>query len=145
MEAETIPLASLVGMHILTGVDRCALTLHKYGCDETCEVLRFVLDGVTYMAIQNPSDGWRSSMDALVVSTDPVNNCFPPVPVLASYRTEGYGGTDDVLELRDQQTGKIVLEVGTHNTDDYYPCFVATFHPEHMAINQTKEDSHGKP
>ena len=44
---------------------------------------------------------------------------------------------NDVLELLDCKTGKTVLEVGTENTGDYYPCFVANWSPENMACNQS--------
>ena len=41
----------------------------------------------------------------------------------------------DILELIDVVTGKLVLEVGTDYSDDYYPSFVANFNPEAMALN----------
>lgn len=41
----------------------------------------------------------------------------------------------DILELIDIANGKVVLACGTRNTDDYYPCYVAGFHPENMACN----------
>ena len=44
------------------------------------------------------------------------------------------------LELLDCKTGKTVLEVGTENTDDYYPCFVANWSPENMACNQSANE-----
>ena len=31
--------------------------------------------------------------------------------------------------------GKLVLAVGTRDTDDYYPWFEAVFHPDNMACN----------
>lgn len=56
--------------------------------------------------------------------------------MVARIRTKGeYSGTDDVLELLDVANGKLILEVGTSNVDDYYPGFVATWTPENMAVN----------
>jgi hypothetical protein len=75
-------------------------------------------------------------MNELTVGDWPMANIFAPVRVLGCYRTKDkYGNGDDVLELFDATTGKIVIEVGTENTDDYYPCFVASFHPEAMQPN----------
>lgn len=33
----------------------------------------------------------------------------------------------------------MILEVGTANTDDYYPYYVANWNPENMHINEGKE------
>jgi hypothetical protein len=41
----------------------------------------------------------------------------------------------DILDLIDVVTGKVVLSVGTGNTDDYYPYWVAEFTPENMGAN----------
>jgi hypothetical protein len=42
---------------------------------------------------------------------------------------------NDVLLLVDAKTGKSVVEVGTANTDDYYPYCVQRFDPAAMAVN----------
>jgi hypothetical protein len=39
---------------------------------------------------------------------------------------------NDILHLRSAKTGKLILSVGTSNTDDYYPSFVSDFVPETM-------------
>lgn len=113
---------------------------------EDCSVCRFRLDGVVYIAIEDPNDGYRSSMRNLIVANDvAMKNVFPSVEVLGKHRTFGdYGATDDVLELVDTITGKVVLEVGTDNSDDYYPSFVASFHPENMATNADIEAAEKK-
>lgn len=41
----------------------------------------------------------------------------------------------DYLVLVSEITDKPVLTVGTSNTDDYYPSFVAHFEPENMSVN----------
>jgi hypothetical protein len=52
------------------------------------------------------------------------------------WRTQGeYSGTDEVLELIDAANGKVILEVGTSNVDDYYPSFRAGWTPQDMAVN----------
>ena len=134
-------LQELVGEHLFDAIDFSNEQVATWGEQfEDCQVVRFRLDGVCYTAIENPDDGYRSSMKDLFVETDAaMMNVFPPLQVIGRYRTEGeYGEEDDVLELIDAVTGKVVLEVGTHNIADYYPGFVAVFHPEAMAHNQVK-------
>ena len=94
-------------------------------------------DGVVYTAVEDPSDGYRSSMEKLFVSpNDDVRNVFPPCRVLARKKPDDrWGGKNDTLELIDIATGKVVMEVGTDNSDDYYPSFVSAFWPENMASN----------
>jgi len=62
-----------------------------------------------------------------------MKNVFKRVKVLAILHA---GENADILELKDIETGKIVLEVGTDRSDDYYPSFVAYFMPENMVLNQ---------
>jgi len=42
----------------------------------------------------------------------------------------------DIIRFIDKTTGLVVLEIGTTNTDDYYPSFVGIFNPQNMAVNQ---------
>lgn len=132
-------LTDLIGKRRLDAVDFDNEQVKELYGDgyEDCSVCRFRLDGVVYIAIEDPSDGYRSSMRNLTVANDAMmKNVFPSVEVLGRHRTVGeYGDTDDVLELVDMITGKVVLEVGTDSVDDYYPGFVASFHPENMATN----------
>ena len=138
--SEAITLQSLVGEHLLSGVSDRSVKVVTWGdnTDDAAQIA-FILDGVGYAATEDPDDGYRSSMGSLApCPTDAISNTFEPQRVLASVRTkhDEYGGIDDVLEFRDVVTGKVVLEVGTADTDDWYPYFVGTFTPENMAINQ---------
>lgn len=133
-------LEDLIGERILTGVEFGTLPKseeapYRY---EDANTMTFVLDGHAYCVVESPDDGYRSSMeDIFEVPIESVKNTFEPVRVLARYRHNGqYGGTDDILELIDVVTTKLVLEAGTENSDDYYPSFVANFSPENMACNQ---------
>jgi len=79
----TVALESLVGKHKLSGVDRLI--------DEDlaaqlgpANAFRFVLDGKTYIAVEDPEDGWRSAMKELYISDDPVTNQFSPIEVEAT-------------------------------------------------------------
>ena len=136
-------LQGLVGEHWLDAVDFSNEQIATWGDQfEDCQVVRFRLDGVCYTAIEDPDDGYRSRMNDLLVGEEvAMTNVFPPLRVIGRHRTDGHYGSDsdDVLELIDVVTGKIVLEVGTENIADYYPGFVASFHPEAMAHNHTKQ------
>lgn len=132
-------LTDLIGEHELTGVDFGELPPdrdnYRY---ESANTITFVLDGHAYCAMEDPSDGYRSSMRDIVEVPNTVKNTFTPCRVLAQHRTKcDYGHSSDVLECLDIVTGKVVLEVGTENDDDYYPSYVANFTPEHMAVNQS--------
>lgn len=128
----TVELESLVGAHLLTGVDRSSLRVREWtNRFAQANVINFTLDGSTYTAIEDPDDGYRSCMAGLVRHRTPTKNVFLPVKVVG--RMNG-----SVLELVDVVTGKIVLEVGTNRDDSYYPSFVARFSPENMAPNADK-------
>jgi len=132
-----VELKDLVGEHVLDAVDFSNEQVKIYGDEfEPCQVMRFRLDGKVYTALEDPGDGYRSSMRDLFVGEHAMTNVFTPTRVLAVHRTTGmYSGQDDVLELRDMGTGKVIVEVGTDNVDDYYPAFVANFAPENMTAN----------
>jgi len=134
-----VELDTLVGEHVLDAVDTLSERVKQYGDSfEDCEVIRFRLDGIVYTAIENPDDGYRSSMERLFVSPDePMRNVFPPIRVLARKKEDEKYSVNDTLQLVDAETGKVVVEVGTDNTDDYYPCFVSHFAPENMVTNAT--------
>ena len=56
----------------------------SYEDDEDCQALRFRLDGRVYVAIEDPHDGYRSSMKEIVeLEQAEMWNQFQPVRVLA--------------------------------------------------------------
>ena len=133
-------LKDLVGLHVLDAVDMEIGKIKNYmDWDEDAQIIRFRLDGKTYIATEDPDDGYRSHMKDINESTDPMNNSFPPCKVIGSMDEDQ---ENDTLEFKDLVTGKTVLRVGTDNTDDYYPMFISEFNPENMAINQSKGESH---
>jgi hypothetical protein len=133
-----IELKTLVGLHRLSGVDRDRQAIKsEWGdYDEDCDVISFVLDGKTYTATEDPSDGYRSCMKNILMSRIKVKNRFKPCKVMCQMRGDSeYGESNDILDMTDVKTGKVVLSVGTCNYDDYYPYFVSEFNPENMAMN----------
>jgi hypothetical protein len=132
-------LSDLVGEHTLDAVDFEVKKIVDYiGELEDCTAIRFRLDGVVYVAVEDPEDGYRSCMSELkTAAPESMRNAFPPVKVLARLRTIGaYGDQDDVLELVDVDSGLVILEAGTAYVYDHYPRFIARFTPEDMSTNQ---------
>ena len=136
----TVELESLVGMHVLSGVDRVTITPeveeYKYG---DAAVLNFVLDGKVHSAIEAGNDGYRSMLGEIFVSEGTLKNMFEAIGVLGVMRestTELYSQACDILDLYDVANGKIVLSVGTENSDDWYPWFVAEFEPRNLHVNE---------
>lgn len=126
-------LKDLVGLHKLSGVDTATETVKLYA--EECNVVRFVLDGITYKAVEDPDDGYRSHCGELIVCKEPITNNFPPQVVMAKMKDNQEYSVNDTLQFIDVITGKTVLEIGTDNTDDYYPYCVMNWNPENLAIN----------
>lgn len=133
----TVPFSTLVGRHVLTGVDRGFTEI--YG--EESNWVSFTLDGVTYTAIEDPDDGYRSYlMDNLAISKKECINTFPPVAVVCRMvEKDKYWEECSVLVFEDARTHKQVLAIGTACTDDYYPYCVMEYCPENFYYNEGKE------
>lgn len=136
---ETIELSSLIGKHKLTGVDFEHESIRNYEWSELedCQVIRFRLDDKTYMATENPSDGYRSCMKQCVIVKEKPKNKFKAVEVYGVMKPDGYD-KNNIIQFYDTETNKIVLEIGTANFDDYYPSFVAKWTPENLCLNINK-------
>ncbi len=133
-----IELESLVGRHILDAVDFDVIQKAR-PYDEDARTMTFRLDGITYTATEDPSDGYRSAMEHLEAEPVEMKNVFAPCNVLCAMRADDTYRKNDVLDMIDEITGKVVLSVGTENTDDYYPNYVDDFMPENMAANAGRE------
>ena len=140
MSEKLIEIKSLVGKHTLSGVDEITRKIKNYFGDsfESCQCINFVLDGKTYTAIEDPDDGYRSALDKIIESNEKIENTFAPVEVIVLYREKYQYGECEILDFVDIKNGKRVLEIGTEDTDDYYPCFVACWMPENLSINEGK-------
>lgn len=134
---ETVELSSLIGKHKLTGVDFQTEEIRTYEWSslENCEVVRFTLDGKTYLAVQDPSDGYRSCMQHCIITKEKPKNKFKAVEVFGIMKPEGYNKSE-VIQFYDTETAKVVLEIGTDNSDDYYPSWVAYWNPENLILNK---------
>lgn len=130
-------LRDLVGEHELSGLDTFIKKATETYYDDA-NGYRFVLDGITYCAIEDPGDGYRSNLEDLEVTTDKVDYTFPPQKVICKMREDEEYSKNDVLELYDAVTNKLVLAIGTDDYDDYYPCCIMQWSPENLAINEGK-------
>lgn len=133
-----VELLSLIGEHLLDAADTVTEAIKSTLGDyfEDSEVMRFRLDGIVYTAVSDPDDGYRSSMDRLFISPEAkLLNTFPPVRVFVRKKADDEHYVNNTIEMVDAVTGKVVIEVGTDNSDDYYPSFVSAFHPENMTTN----------
>lgn len=134
-----VELKDLVGLHKLTGVDFETEKIKDYcGNFEDAQVIRFCLDGKTYVATEDPSDGYRSCMSSLEVVNEKPKNTFEKVSVFGIMKTQSHYNKCEIIQFYDVKTAQIVLEVGTDNSDDYYPSFIAHWAPENLYLNQNK-------
>ncbi len=131
-KTRVISLTDLVGPHLLKGVDQPAADEHKL-----TDCIRFKLDDQVYEATRDEDDGWRSRMRDIAETDAEVTNTFRGVKVIGRMKTEqrdhqDYGSSWQVLQLVHAKTGKVILECGTNDSDDYYPSWEAGFWPEHL-------------
>lgn len=137
-----VELKSLVGPHVLDAVDMNSSTLEllaQYNPElEIASTMSFRLDGVVYVALEDPDDGYRSYLRRLIVCEQPMKNVSPPCDVVGVYAEGMDDRVSDIVNFIDVVTGQVVLGVGTDNTDDYYPYCVMYWKPENMAINKGK-------
>lgn len=135
-KSRLIEFKDLERVHVLSGVSREEVRIEtiwgngQYFID--ANVLNFKLDGTIYSAVEDPDDGYRSCLEGLYVSDDVHVDEFTPHVVV------GKVVDDVILELYDIVTNKVVLKVGTDNSDNYYPSFVAEWNPENLAENINK-------
>ena len=124
-----------VGIHILDAVEFD--NAKEEGDYEDSTICYFRLDGTVYAAIEDPCDGWRSCLGSLCVIEDyEFKNEFIPIRVYCSLSDNE---STDTLLFMDYKNDKLVLEIGTHDFDDWYPCFVCDFIPQNMSINEDAE------
>jgi hypothetical protein len=144
MSSEDIALESLVGAHELSGVsfDDIPAKTELNPEYEDANRCTFILDGEAYQAIEDPSDGYRSTLRTLL-RCDPalVSNRFEPIQVVGSMRGRTGYTENDVIDFRDTRNGKVILSVGTENTDDYYPSYVADWQPENIFTSAGRGDT----
>jgi len=127
-------LDDFLGVHILTGVD-FAIEKATEEYYEDANNMAFEMDDKVYLVREDPDDGYRSSMKDIEEVDIKVVNQFPPCKVEGVRREDVEYQKNDVIDFYDLITGQVVMSIGTENTDDYYPCYIAYFDPTAMKIN----------
>ncbi len=137
--AKDAGLIRLCGVHELSAVE---LTTKKiddgFGGVETCGTILFTLDGVTYEMVEDPDDGYRSYHRDIHISDCEPKYKFPSVKVLCYMMEDTPYDNNNIIVMRDLENGETILEAGTENYDDYYPCCHFEWMPEKMAVNEKK-------
>jgi hypothetical protein len=134
---KTVDIKTLAGLHTLSGVETGFMDDEKeYEGMVSCNYISFILDGKKYTAVEDPEDGYRSCMDKLIAGKGKVKTTFPDTQVLVVSAKDGYTTSASLLWFYAVGSAKIVLEIGTDHSDDYYPRFVAAFHPENLPVNK---------
>lgn len=143
----SVQLKDLVGTTILQGCEWSKAERLRYNNEvETVDVIHFQLGPTTYSMYEDPDDGYRSHLGKIEVDQHEITNTFAPCVVVCTHHTTApaHFGNDksvDILEIRCAETGKLIIEVGTDNTDDYYPSCVMSFNPENLIHNQGVTDA----
>lgn len=132
-------LHELVGKHIFSGIEIGKMARDTYFYTEHHAYVKFTLDGVTYMAEEDPDDGYRSYMNDLVVAEEPCKIKLPNVAVVCRMMQDRNWEKNNVLIFTDAENGKDILAIGTANYDDYYPYCVMEYMPENMSCNEGRD------
>jgi len=101
---------TLLGYHVLSGCDTDGVIKGEQPFYGDANVIDFVLDGRVFSAVEDPDDGYRSSLDKMFVDrVASVKNMFPPCHVIGTRRQDREYEKNDVIDFIDVLTGKIFL------------------------------------
>lgn len=128
-------LDDLVGIHIVDGVgEYIAKSTAPYKEDSRVFLLR--VDGRVHVFREDADDGYRSMLGSIDVLEDDNGDVGRVVPIeprscrfVKRAQRQDCVGVDDVLAVSDCATGAVMLEIGTEDTDDYYPSFISHWTP----------------
>lgn len=137
-------LRDLVGVHLMTGIETGTVKrANWWSGEDNCNYVKFRLDGVTYMAVEDPDNGYRSMCRNLEVVDEECRTKLPDILVECKMRDDEHDdiwGTEenDILEFYDVSNKQMFMAVGTGNTNDYYPYFAFEYTPEVLSCNAMK-------
>lgn len=86
------------------------------------------LDNLTFEAVENQSDGYRSMMERLRLVESSRSQGFFAHPLCTVVVCKPNLKLN-VYELRDTKTDHVWLTFGTRNSDPYYPMFIFNYTP----------------
>ena len=117
----------------LTAVDSTKTYGRCEYADDDSGGIAFTLDGITYAAVEDPDDGYRSMLDRVIILGDdePMATPLPPTKVLARKRLPSpRDERPDILDFIDPVSENVLIAIGTSHEEDYYPFFVGAFFPQ---------------
>jgi len=134
MKTKPMSWNELCGKHTLMAI-RTDVT-HPF--DKDANGIAIDLDNeLAVFIFEDPSDGYRSTAAAPLIA-----NCnlyefgckmdYIKAPVTITRWTESDSNRADGIILTDTRNGKVILRVGTENTDDDYPRFVCDWRPQDL-------------
>ena len=128
-------LKDLVGEHVFTGIELGRTVINRCPYREV-KYIKFELDNISYIALEDPGDDYRSYMDEVKTCNISPEYKTPPIEVMCIYKDENeYGWKSDLLQFVDKKNGKVFLTIGTRNIDDYYLTFVFGSVLENLVVN----------
>ena len=135
-ESVSVEFKFLYGEHILSAVEHRNITTEEagieYAYNSQVDAILFTLDGKDMVAIENPSDGYRSMLEGVFLTDIEPRYKIPDAKVFIA----GMDGLNaDGITMYDYKTGKPVLKIGTSHTDSYYPCCIMDYTPENLSFN----------
>jgi len=123
---ESIPFKAFKGRHILSGV--------SYGNDsEGFSMIQFMLDGISYDAVCDPDDGYRSSLGGVYLSEKPCPKNLPNIKVEIKETQKETNINGIIFTIEDKRRPKKpILIIGTNYDDKWYPSCVMDYTPENL-------------
>jgi len=129
------------GWHVLTGIGET--TVYDDWNNTTADAVVFQLDGRNFIVYADKADGFRSY--GRLCETDERPQVVFPRHSVHAY-TEEVDSFDEesmwpvrheILHLENED-GEPVLEIGTDNSDTYYPSAIFHWYPENLPVNKRK-------
>ena len=114
-----------------------------YGTHNNC----FKIDDMILEVLEDPEDGYRSSLGCVRHVLDLTENRFFKKPLAKIILKSYLGGSEytNGWELVDIETGHQWLLFGTANCDDYYPYFIFRYLPDQSQTNFPEIDPFYEP
>lgn len=137
-------LKELTGSHILQGIEIGVESTDGNPWYSTANYIKFKLDGVTYKALEDPDDGYRSFLKDLITVPEDPEIKLPDINVKIEYikykdcNINFFNFASDIINIIDSHNNKIIAEIGTKDINDYYPSAVLRWIPENLSINKGK-------
>lgn len=91
---------------------------------------KFRIGNLTFEAVENEKDGYRSMLDEVKICSVNIHPLFRENITIINVNEGSFEGYALVNEL-----GLNVLTVGTDHGDDYYPRFRFEYSPEFLTVN----------